>query len=252
MSSSLPLDVQEFSCFYGKKCAVDRASVAVRENEVVALIGANGAGKSSLLRGIIGLNPAVTGTVRVFGNKQHRAEPSKLARLGVALMPQENGVFGQLSLADNLATARFSAADGDLPARIRAAQEMFPFDLGFDERGRELACHLSGGQRRILSLAMVFAANPRILLLDEPTLGLSAKNTRVALEAVAAFRKKTGAAFLIVEHKSLEVLSYADRAYFMRLGRIVHEGEAKTLLHDRKLLAELYGLPSPSPETGST
>src|ERR1039458_598866 len=113
MSSSLPLDVQEFSCFYGKKCAVDRASVAVRENEVVALIGANGAGKSSLLRGIIGLNPAVTGTVRVFGNKQHRAEPSKLARLGVALMPQENGVFGQLSLADNLATARFSAADGD-------------------------------------------------------------------------------------------------------------------------------------------
>jgi ABC-type branched-subunit amino acid transport system ATPase component len=187
----------------------------------------------------------------VFGNVQKGSEPSELARLGVALMPQENGVFGQLSLADNLATAGFSGSpdDGDLQGRIRAAQEMFPFDLGFDERGQELACHLSGGQRRILSLAMVFAANPKVLLLDEPTLGLSAKNTRVALEAVGAFRKKTGAAFLIVEHKSLEVLSYADRAYFMRLGRIVHEGEAKTLLHDRKLLAELYGLPSPFPET---
>ena len=247
---TLPLEVEQMSCFYGTKCAVDRASLKVGENEVVALIGANGAGKTSLLRGIVGLNPSRTGLVHVFGHSQTNAKPHELSQLGVAMMPQDNGVFSQLSVADNLSASGFNRLvdQEHLHEQVRAAKEMFPFDFGFDERDKELARNLSGGQRRILSLAVMFASNPKILLLDEPTLGLSAKNTRVAMEAVAQFRKNRGASFLIVEHKTLEVLHYADRAYFMRLGRIVHQGDAKALLHDRRLLAELYGLPKPASE----
>ena len=237
------LEANDVSCFYGKKCAVKRASIRLEANEIVAIVGPNGAGKSSLIRGLIGLNEQITGTIYVDGIVLKRRSADQLAQSGITMVPQEQGVFSRLSIADNLRSSRFAqgATGKELDSLLRVAESLSPNDLKFHDRANELASELSGGQKRILALALALASGPRAVLLDEPTLGLSSRNTTAIFQEITRQRMDLNCAFLIVENKTIDVLRYSDRVYFMRLGEIIYDGMSKELLENRTLLGELYG-----------
>lgn len=238
------LEANDVSCYYGKKCAVKCASIRLEANEIVAIVGPNGAGKSSLIRGLIGLNEQITGSVSVDGVVLKRRAADQLAQNGIIMVPQEQGVFGHLSIIDNLKSSRFILKDTDkaLQSLLRNAESLSPNDLKFHDRANDLALELSGGQKRILALALALASGPRAILLDEPTLGLSSRNTKAMFQAISRQRRDSSCAFMIVENRTIEVLRYSDRVYFMRMGEIIYEGMSKELLDNRALLGRLYGI----------
>lgn len=237
------LDVTGLSCFHGDNPAVENASIAVDPGEIVLVLGPNGAGKSSLLQSIMGVNRRISGRVSVFGQLVNGLPTHLIARAGVAYLPQEASVFDHLTVEENLLSGLLS---GDrrtsVDALIREAQERLPASLDLATRRHDLARHLSGGQRRLLSVATVLCSPARVYLLDEPTLGLSAANTRIVMESIQALRKSTGGGFLIVEHKALEALHHCDRVYFMNRGKIIFEETIKDLAATTTTLERLFGI----------
>ena len=221
------LDVEGLEVRYGPVRAVGGASFSVARGELVALLGANGAGKSSTLMAIAGAVRPAGGRVRLEGADVTGASPERMARLGVATVPETRDVFPDLTVSENLRLGAFTRRDGAVEiARDRARfLERFPI---LAERADQPAGTLSGGEQQMLVIARAMMARPRVLLLDEPSLGLAPVVVDRVFEMIAGL-KAAGLTILLVEQNARKALALADRAYVMRLGRIEAAGLASEL-----------------------
>jgi branched-chain amino acid transport system ATP-binding protein len=217
VSSAPPaLALESLSVRYGAVDAVRGLSLEVRRGEIVGLIGPNGAGKSSTLHAIMGAAPVLSGDVRHDGRSLLGARSEQIARAGIALVPEGRRIFGELTVEENLRlglAARRSRADGTAFAR---GYELFP--VLHDFRRRQAGA-LSGGQQQQLAIARALAAEPDVLLLDEPSLGLAPKVVDVVFEALGRIRE-SGLAVLLVEQRAQRTVAFADRSYVLANGEL--------------------------------
>jgi branched-chain amino acid transport system ATP-binding protein len=206
------------------------AAVTVNPGEIVTIIGPNGAGKSTLLKVVSGLVPARRGRVVLAGADVTRFDALGRARAGIGFVPQERNVFGTMSVGENL---EISAFGHPADARRRAEELYARYPMLADKR-RALARTLSGGQRQILAMAMGLMGEPRLLLLDEPTAGLSPKAADELFDAIVALNA-TGLPILMVEQHALEALAVSSRGYVLVAGRNVGEGAGPALAADTEI-----------------
>jgi branched-chain amino acid transport system ATP-binding protein len=214
-------------------------SLEVRAGEVVAIIGANGAGKSTLLKGIAGLEPMRAGKVFIDGQDATAIPPHRRVGLGVALSPEGRGVFPDQTVYDNLLLGAYQKKydDSTLSKKIGEAFELFP---RLEERAGQLSGTLSGGEQQMLAMARALMSEPRMLLLDEPSLGLAPLIIRDIFKIIATLRER-GLTILLVEQMATQALGAADRAYVLETGRITLEGSGKELLNNAQVRAAYLG-----------
>jgi len=209
----------------------------VRAGEIVALIGSNGAGKTTLLRALSGVQPITKGEIRFRGERVDRLLPHRRVERGVTQSPEGRQVFGPLSVADNLRLGAYMRRDKDIENDRDRIFEMFPV---LREKRFQAAGGLSGGQQQMLAIGRALMGKPKLLLLDEPSLGLSPLLVDQILAAIVSL-KANGITVLLVEQNASAALEIADRAYVMETGRIVSTGEGSVLLSDPKVKAAYLG-----------
>jgi branched-chain amino acid transport system ATP-binding protein len=220
------LTLQDVRVFYGAIQAVKGISLEVRERELVAIVGANGAGKTTTLRTISGIYRPTTGSM-IFEGRNLAALPShEIVALGISQAPEGRQIFGSLSVRDNLMLGATRRADrASIGQELDYLVSLFPV-LG--ERMNQSGGTLSGGEQQMLAIARALMAKPRLLLLDEPSLGLAPMLVN-RIFAVISRLKETGVTILLVEQNARKALEIADRAYVMETGRIILEGDAREL-----------------------
>jgi branched-chain amino acid transport system ATP-binding protein len=210
------LELDSLDVRHGAVHAVRGLSLAVDRGEIVGLIGANGAGKSSTLHAIMGAVPAAGGDVRVHGRSVVGRRPEDVARGGVALVPEGRRIFGELTVEENLRLGVAARRNGHGKAALAGAYELFPVVHEFRKRQ---AGALSGGQQQQLAIARALVAEPEVLLLDEPSLGLAPRIVDVVFEALDAIRAR-GLAILLVEQRAQRTVAFADRSHVLANGRL--------------------------------
>lgn len=224
---------------YGHLEAVQGIDLRVDEGERLCLIGANGAGKTTLLKAIVGLLPISTGQIHFMGQSLHRKAPHDILRRGIALVPEGRGIFKQLSVAENLALGAYVRTDASAVAEeIKRTYELWP-RLG--ERRHQPAGQLSGGEQQLLAIQRALLSRPRLLLLDEPTMGLSPLMTE-AIFSTLDQAHNNGVAILLVEQNARLALTHTDHAAVMETGHIRITGESRSLIDDATIQASYLGL----------
>jgi branched-chain amino acid transport system ATP-binding protein len=214
--------VEGLTTGYGRTLVLRDLSLTVPEGEVTALLGSNGAGKTTLLRAICGFLPAMKGTVRVLGEDVTRLAPHRRFAAGLCHIPEGRGVFRSLTVRENLA---MQATRGGEKAAVERAAAAFPI-LG--ERVAQIAGTLSGGQQQMLAMAAAYVRNPRLVLVDEPSLGLAP----IVVDEIFEFLQRIvaeGSSLLLVDQFAVRVLEMASTAYVLRRGRVAYQGSAKAL-----------------------
>ena len=231
------LEVSDLRVNYGAVSAIRGVSLSVAAGEVVALLGANGAGKSTLLRTVSGLIRPRAGRITLGGEPIHRLPPARIVRLGIAHCPEGRRVFGTLSVAENLRLGAAARADRTGIAADRdKIYAMFPI---LAERMSQAAGTLSGGEQQMLAMGRALMARPRVLLLDEPSLGLAPLLVRQIFRTLAEL-KADGVTMLLVEQNINLALDLADRAYVLRTGEVSLAGSAAALKSDYEKVAAAY------------
>jgi branched-chain amino acid transport system ATP-binding protein len=231
------LEIAELSVNYGAVSALRGVSLSVAAGEVVALLGANGAGKSTLLRTVSGLIRPRAGRILLGGEAIHRLPPARIVRSGVAHCPEGRRVFGSLTVAENLRLGAAARADRDgVDGDRERIYGMFPI---LRERMTQSAGTLSGGEQQMLALGRALMARPKVLLLDEPSLGLAPLLVRQIFRNLAEL-KAGGVTMLLVEQNINLALDLADRAYVLRTGEISLAGSAADLKADYEAVAAAY------------
>ena len=228
------LEVSNLGSRYGRIPALADVALQVGEGELVAIVGANGAGKSTLLKVLSGVQPASGGSVRFQGAEIVNERPRRRVQRGIVQVPEGRQVFGALSVEDNLALGAYARG-----AQGTAAQVWTMFPVLRDKR-RDAAGTLSGGQQQMLALGRALMAAPKLLLLDEPSMGLAPKLVAEIFGHIAALKAK-GTTILLVDQNARAALAIADRGYVLETGRIVGEGRAADLLHDPQVRAAYLG-----------
>ena len=218
--------------YTGKVDVLHGVSLEVSEREAVAILGANGAGKSTLLRAISGLLRPRTGTIAFSGEEISGRAPHLIARAGIAHVPEGREIFVRQSVAENLRLGAMGAADAD--DRLGGLLEVFPV---LDEKLDQAAGELSGGQQQMLAIARGLMSSPKLLMLDEPSLGLSPKLVDEVTGLLERIRSELGVTVLLVEQNAAVAAGVADRAYVMRRGRIALEEKAEALLGSEDVLS---------------
>jgi branched-chain amino acid transport system ATP-binding protein len=234
------LEVRGLTARYGPVVAVRDVDLHVGEGEIVALLGANGAGKTTTLMSIVGLHRARTGTITLDGEEIGHLPPERVVRRGVGLAPEGRRIFARLSVAENLRLGGAAAGRRADEAHRERLLELFPV---LRERLRLPAASLSGGEQQQLAIARALMPAPRLLLLDEPTLGLAPKLVRLVFDLVVRLRDEEGVTILLVEQNVHQALRVCDRAYLMRVGGIEAEGTPAELRRDRRVQAAYLGVP---------
>ena len=237
MSETL-LEVSGLEAGYGKKTVLQGVSFHVGLGEIVALLGHNGAGKSTTLRTILGLMRASGGEVRFAGEPWANGDPAENGRRGIALVPQGRGVFPDLSVTENLMLGAWKVSDPTTRAqRLAEVVELFPV-LG--ERRAQRVGTMSGGQQQMVAVGVALMQQPRLLMMDEPSIGLAPVVVQRILQTARHINERFGTAIVIVEQSIKTALEIASRAYVMKSGRIVLERPAAELLAARDTWWELY------------
>jgi branched-chain amino acid transport system ATP-binding protein len=232
------LEVDGFSVRYGRVHAVRGVSLAVEDGEVVAVLGANGAGKSSLLKGILGLVPSDTGVIQWNETNLSSRSPRERLAAGIALVPEGRRIVMSLTVEENLLMGAYLRSDSAaVRAEIAALYERFP-NLG--ARRHLPASVLSGGEQQMLAIGRGVLARPRLMLLDEPSLGLSPLLVQELFRLLRELNRG-GLALLLVEQNTRQALRIAARAYVMELGAMVMEAKPEELLGDQRLVAAYLG-----------
>jgi branched-chain amino acid transport system ATP-binding protein len=219
------LEVDRLDSRYGRIPALSGVSLRVGAGELVALVGANGAGKTTLLRAISGVQPSWGGTIRFDGEDLAHMHAQKRVKLGIVQVPEGRQVFAPMTVEDNLKLGAFARGARDGLARIFS---IFP---ALADKRRALAGNLSGGQQQMLAIGRALMAEPRLLLLDEPSMGLAPRLVAEIFSRIAAL-KTLGTTILLVDQNARAALGIADRGYVMETGRVVLSGSASELLHD--------------------
>jgi len=240
MTTPTTLKLERLSVRYGAIEAVRDVSIDVRQGEIVTIIGANGAGKSSLLKCIAGLEPAASGRVLVQGQDVTGLPAHKRLRLGTTLSPEGRGVFSDQSVLDNLLLGAYSlkATPAEIDRLVDNGFELFP---RLRERKDQMAGTLSGGEQQMLAMARALMSRPRLLLLDEPSLGLAPLIIRDIFRSIRALRE-AGLTILLVEQMANQALAISDRAYVLETGRITLEGSGAELLASPAIRASYLGV----------
>jgi branched-chain amino acid transport system ATP-binding protein len=232
------LKLESVKVSYGAIEAVRGVSLEVREGEVVTIIGANGAGKSTLLKSIAGLEPVAAGRILFDGQDCTRVAPYRRVGLGVAMSPEGRGVFADQTVRENLLLGAYSRKDkADVEASIEQEFVRFP---RLKERQDQLSGTLSGGEQQMLAISRALMSKPRLLLLDEPSLGLAPLIIRAIFDAIRQLRE-SGLTILLVEQMAKQALGVADRAYVLETGQITLEGSGMELLNNPKVKAAYLG-----------
>jgi branched-chain amino acid transport system ATP-binding protein len=228
------LEVDRLDSRYGRIPALSGVSLRVAEGELVAIVGANGAGKTTLLRAISGVQPSSGGAISFDGKDLAREHARKRVQLGIVQVPEGRQVFAPMTVEDNLKLGAFARGARDGLARIFS---LFPV---LESKRRELAGNLSGGQQQMLAIGRGLMANPRLLLLDEPSMGLAPRLVAEIFSRIAAL-KSLGTTILLVDQNARAALAVADRGYVMETGRIVLSGSADELLRDPQVQQAYLG-----------
>ncbi len=219
------LEVNDIHTYYGNIHALKGISLEVNEGEVVTLIGANGAGKTTTLRTISGLLAPRTGTITLNGEDISGKSAHELVYMGVAMVPEGRGVFSKLTVLENLEMGAYSREDDGIRDDIDYAYELFP---RLKERRKQVAGTLSGGEQQMLATARALMARPKLLLMDEPSMGLAPILVEGIFETITNINKE-GTTILLVEQNALMALSVASRGYVLQTGEIVLSDTAKNL-----------------------
>jgi len=234
------LELENFGVSYGEVEAVHDVRLTVNEGEIVTVIGPNGAGKTTLLSAAMGLLRA-RGTIRLAGETIARPSVEAMVERGVSLVPEKRELFGEMSIEDNLLLggfARWRRGQRDQKQRMQEVFAIFPRLL---ERRAQRAATLSGGERQMLAIGRALMARPRLLMLDEPSLGLAPLIVREVLQVVSSLRKH-GVSVLLVEQNARAALQVADRAYVLEMGAVALTGAAPELLHDPRIIETYLGI----------
>jgi len=231
------LEINGLSSCYGRIQALAGIDLAVAEGELVALVGANGAGKSTLLRAISGVQPA-TGKIIFNGEDIGAASPERRVRLGIVQVPEGRQVFGPLSVEDNLRLGAYTRPRAESAAELERVYAMFP---ALKERRRQAAGLLSGGQQQMLAMGRALMAQPRLLLLDEPSMGLAPRLVEEIFAKVRALKQARTTIFL-VDQNARAALAVADRGYVLVTGRVVLAGSGAELLADGQVREAYLGM----------
>lgn len=231
------LETEALTVRYGAVTALRDVSVRVEVGEIVAVVGPNGAGKTTLLNTIAGLLGAHSGRVRLGGRDVTGAEPAALVRAGFALVPEHRRIFRDLTVAENLALAGVTARPADRRRRLDEARQRFTV---LDRKWDTSAGYLSGGEAQQLAVARALMSDPKVIALDEPTLGLAPLLVDVVFDLLAELRDQ-GRTVLVVEQNARRALRLADRGYVLRTGSIVAEGPGTDLADDAGLFGAFVG-----------
>ncbi|BCX18902.1 MAG: ABC transporter ATP-binding protein [Geminicoccaceae bacterium] len=232
------LEVRGLRCGYGRIEAVKGVDLEVREGEIAALVGANGAGKTTLLRAISGVLPIRAGSIRFAGEPIEGLRPHERVAHGIVQVPEGRQLFAPLSVEDNLRLGAFRRGRERTEANLARVFALFP---QLAERRDVPAGALSGGQQQMCAIGRALMAGPRLLLLDEPSMGLAPTLVEQILATVARLRGE-GVTVLLVEQNAVAALSLADRGWVLETGRIAHAGSGRALLDDPAVKAAYLGL----------
>ncbi len=233
------LRFEDVELYYDNIYALKKVSINLMEGETVALIGANGAGKSSILRAITGLRKISAGSIYFQGERLDGRSASNIVRDGIAMVPEGRRVFPFMSVKDNLMMGAFTRNDKKAIAQtLDSVLGRFP---RLKERYSQAAGTLSGGEQQMLVIGRALMAKPRLLLLDEPSLGIAPKLVQDIARSIVAINRDEGVSVILVEQNSRMALSISHRAYAMTTGSIVISGNSKELLHDDRIKAAYLG-----------
>jgi ABC-type branched-subunit amino acid transport system ATPase component len=231
------LDANDVSAGYGAATVLRGVALEVRQGEAVAVLGANGAGKTTLMRTLSGLMRSSGGEIRFVGERIDELSPSRIVARGLVLIPEGRQVFPELSVLDNLRLGAFARPGKDEMLRIEQMLQRFP---ALRARAHQRAGLLSGGEQQMLAIARGLMARPRVLMLDEPSLGLAPKLTQSLYDLLAELREE-GTTILLVDQMAALALSVADRGYILQSGKITDAGEASTMRADAVLTRAYLG-----------
>jgi branched-chain amino acid transport system ATP-binding protein len=232
------LRVSNLQVSYGGISAVKGISLAVDRGEIVTLIGANGAGKTSTLKAIVGLVPTRAGEISVFGEALRGVPTHRIVARGVALVPEGRAIFGNLTVSENLQLGSFLKRDpGEMAARLDRVLQLFP---RLSERTSQEAGTLSGGEQQMLAIGRALMGDPKLLLLDEPSLGLAPKLVEQIFEAIVEVARG-GLTILLVEQNTRLALETASRAYVLVTGEIALSGSCRQLREDPRIKGAYLG-----------
>ncbi len=238
MSGEVALSIEGLKVRYGPIEALKGINIEVREGSVVALLGANGAGKTTTLQTISGLVNAAEGKISFYGKDITNKEAESIASLGISQSPEGRQIFADLTVDENLKAGSFTLRDKKVIDNCyRRVYKHFPL---LKERGKQLAGTLSGGELQMLAIARALMSNPKILLLDEPSLGLAPLIVQDIFKIIGEI-KKEGTTVVIVEQNALQTLKIADYGYVLDLGKINISGEASSLIKDERLIEAYLG-----------
>lgn len=224
------LEVKDLHVNYGAVHALNGISLHVDDGEIVSLIGANGAGKTTTLRTITGLEKATSGSVMFDGHDLRKAEPSKIITYKLAHVPEGRHIFPQMTVEENLEMGAYADPAG-MEETMKDVYKRFP---RLEERRRQLAGTLSGGEQQMLAMGRALMSHPRLVVMDEPSMGLSPIYVNEIFDIIQKINAD-GVTVLLVEQNAKKALSIADRAYVLETGNIVLGGDAKQLMNDERV-----------------
>ena len=249
-TASTLLQLQGICVSYGPVEAVHEVNLDVKEGEIVTVIGPNGAGKTTLLSAAMGLLPS-KGAISWEGQRIARPSVETMVAHGIGLVPEKRELFGEMTIEDNLLLGGFSRWRRGQRDQAQRMQEVFDIFPRLGERRMQISSTLSGGERQMLAIGRALMARPRLLMLDEPSLGLAPLITREVLQVVASLRRH-GVSVLLVEQNARAALQVADRAYVLEMGAVALSGQAQDLLHDRRIIDTYLGMGAKAqPESAS-
>lgn len=232
------LEIKGLNCHYGRIQALHEIDLAINEGELVALVGANGAGKTTLLKALSGILPASAGTLSFDGHEITGYSSDKRVRLGIIQVPEGRQVFSPMSVEDNLLVGGYTRSDGERKETLEQVYEMFPV---LKERRRSAAGTLSGGQQQMLAISRALMSRPRMLLLDEPSMGLSPLLVDEVFATIEKLRDE-GTTIFLVEQNAYMALAIADRGYVLEAGAIVLADSGERLIVNERVKEAYLGL----------
>ena len=232
------LEIKDLEVYYGVICAIKGISFEVNQGEVIALIGANGAGKTTILHTITGLNHEKSGSIMFEGTDLLKTPPHKIVSMGMAHVPEGRRVFQNLSVLENLKLGAYTRKDkAEIADSLKMIYERFP---RLEERKNQVAGTLSGGEQQMLAMGRALMSKPRIILMDEPSMGLSPLLVSEIFDIIRVI-SESGTTVLLVEQNAKKALSIADRAYVLETGSVKLSGKASELINDESVRKAYLG-----------
>lgn len=243
------LNVEALSVSYGQVRAVNDVSFSVNKGDLVSLIGANGAGKTTLLKSLMGALVADSGEVSLAGIALGRAPVDERVRRGMYLVPEKRSLFNSMTVQDNLELGTYANRKGlNFPDELKRIYKLFPI---LEERKAQLAGTLSGGQQQMVAIGRALIARPKVLLLDEPSIGLAPLVVQQIMDVIVEHKRQEGLTVVLVEQNARLALRAADRAHLIEIGKVIKEGTGDELANDPQLLEIYLGSGSKKEEAAS-